>query len=272
MFDPSSALLNSNLKLRLLSAFVLMPVVLGAVLAGGWPFFGLIFLVSALGLAEWLALTAPKLSFTGKTAIVAGALGLFLCFWLVGLGETYVLSGFLLAFFLLAGHRQETFSLAWAVLGIPYVVLSACVILYLRIYPERGLFLTLFLILTVWGTDIGAYFAGRIIGGLKLMPSISPNKTYAGLLGGMVASGIVGLLIAKHMEQSWPAVYASVAILIAFVAQVGDLFESYVKRRAGVKDSGNLIPGHGGILDRIDGLLFAAIFLGLCVGFGVLKV
>jgi phosphatidate cytidylyltransferase len=120
------------------------------------------------------------------------------------------------------------------------------------------------LLLVVWTTDIGAYFAGRSIGGPKLAPRISPGKTWAGLVGGMAAAGLVGgLLTALAGAGFWLA--AGLGALLAAVAQAGDLFESRLKRHAGVKDSGHLIPGHGGLLDRIDGLVFAAPTFALVV-------
>ena len=123
--------------------------------------------------------------------------------------------------------------------------------------------LVFFLVMTVWGTDIGAYAAGRMIGGKKLAPAISPGKTWAGVFGGMALGALAGFATASAFGARHLPVYIGVAIVTSLVAQIGDLFESWIKRRVGVKESGDLIPGHGGILDRIDGLIFAAIFLAL---------
>jgi phosphatidate cytidylyltransferase len=131
---------------------------------------------------------------------------------------------------------------------------------WLRHEPEMGRATMLWLMGCVVAVDSGAYFAGRTIGGPKLVPLISPQKTWAGLLGGAVAAGLVGLIAAIIL----PANIVSLVIwsaLVAPVAQIGDILESAVKRYFGVKDSGSIIPGHGGILDRIDGLMFAAIVL-----------
>jgi phosphatidate cytidylyltransferase len=125
----------------------------------------------------------------------------------------------------------------------------------------------LWLFLVVWATDIFAYFVGRGIGGAKLAPSISPGKTWAGLVGGMLGAAVVGGIVSTATGGPiWLAIVA--APVLAVVAQAGDLFESLLKRRAGVKDSGTLIPGHGGALDRLDGLLFATPVYALLVGFG----
>jgi phosphatidate cytidylyltransferase len=113
--------------------------------------------------------------------------------------------------------------------------------------------LVFWLMLVTWSTDIFAYFAGRSIGGPKLAPRISPNKTWAGLFGGMAGAAVVGALAAWQFGLDPVFLYAGAPL--AFLAQMGDLYESRVKRRLGVKDSGSLLPGHGGVLDRADGLL-----------------
>ena len=136
--------------------------------------------------------------------------------------------------------------------GIAYVAFPAIALLFLREQPN-GLLLALWTLATVWVTDIGAYFAGRAIGGPKLAPAISPNKTWAGLIGGVVAAALLGA--AMHQAYGLPLRLTLASPFLAVVAQAGDLFESWLKRRAGVKDSGNILPGHGGVLDRLDGLV-----------------
>lgn len=146
--------------------------------------------------------------------------------------------------------------------GVAYVALPAASLIWLRQqqfpdYPNAGAALVLYVLLVVCATDIGAFFAGRRIGGPKLAPVISPNKTWAGLGGGMVAAAIVGGVCANFTPYppSWIAAM-DMGIVLALISQGGDLFESWLKRRVGAKDSGTLIPGHGGLLDRVDGLVF----------------
>jgi phosphatidate cytidylyltransferase len=159
----------------------------------------------------------------------------------------------------------------WRSAGLLYAALPCASLIWLREveylgYENAGLKLVLYLLFCVWATDIGAYFAGRQFGGPKLAPTISPNKTWAGLGGGMIAAGIVGAL--SHGFCPFPTTYIGsigMGMLLAVIAQMGDLFESWMKRRAGVKDSGTLIPGHGGLLDRIDGLTFTTPFFAWAV-------
>ena len=143
----------------------------------------------------------------------------------------------------------------WLLAGLGYIGLAALTLNGMR-NPDFGLRPIVSLIITVIGVDVGAYLAGRIIGGPKIAPSISPSKTWAGLLGAMLAAT---LLMVQFWKTKWG--YALAGPGIAIVAQAGDFFESWMKRRAGVKDSGALIPGHGGLFDRVDGLLAAALVL-----------
>lgn len=136
--------------------------------------------------------------------------------------------------------------------GIAYVALPAIALIFLRGEPN-GVLLTLWTLATVWTTDIGAYFAGRSIGGPKLAPSVSPNKTWAGLIGGVLSAFALGLILWR--TAGLPLQLACASPILAVIAQIGDLYESALKRQAGVKDSGKLLPGHGGVMDRLDGLV-----------------
>ncbi|MEO7655473.1 MAG: phosphatidate cytidylyltransferase [Sphingomicrobium sp.] len=147
---------------------------------------------------------------------------------------------------------------AWYVGGFVYAVLSALALLWVRERDSQGLELLVWVFIITWSTDIGAYFAGRSFGRRKLAPAISPNKTVEGLIGGMVAATVFGGLWV-FLTGLGGALYLA-APLLALWAQLGDLFESAMKRRAGVKDSGSLLPGHGGVLDRLDGLVPVALF------------
>ncbi len=149
----------------------------------------------------------------------------------------------------------------WRFAGLFYVSIPCASLIWLRSVDfidtlNAGIYLVLYVILIVVATDIGAYFAGRQIGGPKLAPVISPNKTWAGLGGGVMAAGIVGGLALFFVPYPVSIIGSVVlGMVMAVLAQAGDLFESWMKRNAGVKDSGTLIPGHGGLLDRIDGLI-----------------
>ena len=146
----------------------------------------------------------------------------------------------------------------WLTGGFLYVALGVLALFLVR--EVLGFAGALWLMATVWATDIGAYFAGRTIGGPKIAPAISPSKTWAGLIGGMVAAELVSWLIGRWIGSD--ATLFKLGAPMAVLAQMGDFFESWMKRRAGVKDSSALIPGHGGVLDRLDGLLPVAIAIG----------
>lgn len=151
--------------------------------------------------------------------------------------------------------------------GLVYVGLPILALLWLREMPENGLVLTFWALSLVWATDIGAYFAGRTIGGPKIAPAISPSKTWAGLVGGMAMATLLGLGFNRWLGLPVPLVWATPFLAVA--AQAGDFFESWMKRRAGVKDSGTLLPGHGGVLDRLDGVVTVAPLAALLVALGL---
>jgi phosphatidate cytidylyltransferase len=166
----------------------------------------------------------------------------------------------------------------WLGFGVLYVGLAAVALIHLRGDATAGLVNVLFLFLTVWASDIGAYAAGRVFGGPKLAPSVSPNKTWAGAVGGLLSAVAVGGVAAYALSSAagiLPPPTAGRVLLVAgaigFLAQAGDFFESWIKRRFKVKDSSSLIPGHGGLLDRLDGVLAAApaaSLLGVLLGPG----
>jgi len=154
--------------------------------------------------------------------------------------------------------RGRPFARSAAVL---YSVAALLALLWLRHQPAWGRETILWILACVWATDIGAYFVGSLAGGAKLAPSISPSKTWSGLVGGMSASAVVSAAAGLVFQAGDTILLALTGVAIAVVAQAGDLVESAAKRRAGVKDSGSIIPGHGGVLDRIDGLIAALVFI-----------
>lgn len=255
---------------RVLSAVVLAPTVLLCVWYGGIPFIILI-AAATLGLSlEWSRLagwsdTAPATLILTTTTVVATAVAGFdhgsLALAILGIG--------LVALAIVVPRGQFLPGL----LGLPYIGCGAAALAWLRADGDVGRAEVYFLILLVWASDIGAYMVGRVIGGPRLAPAISPNKTWSGALGGLVIAVVVALTTC-FMIQAPGSLVASVAMAAALciVAQAGDLFESAIKRHAGAKDSGHLIPGHGGLLDRLDALLAAApvaAALALVTGRGV---
>jgi phosphatidate cytidylyltransferase len=242
-----------NLLFRILSGVVLAPLALLLTFAGGVLFAIAILAVAAGGLREWLRLV------TGKTLLwEIIPLGLVLLAYLFsGMIAAFIALGcFAIALALLGPGNKSPVLKAF---GAPYIGLTMLSLIWLRDQPGAGWPMVFFLFLIVWGTDIGAFIAGRAIGGARLAPSISPNKTWAGFFGGLVIAAILTFIwTTTVMPASRPFDAAGIAIGLSLCAQGGDLFESAMKRRFNVKDSGDLIPGHGGILDRIDALLWAA--------------
>jgi phosphatidate cytidylyltransferase len=166
------------------------------------------------------------------------------------------------------GWPSATARALWIAFGCAYLG-AAIAGLWIARSVEQGFFVTMVLFGVVWATDIGAYAFGRLIGGPKIAPSISPSKTWAGLMGGIVTVAVLILVVFTIQTEQWPNQWGIAlplsmlgAVLIAVIAQAGDFFESWLKRRAGMKDSGSIIPGHGGLFDRIDGLLPVAILFG----------
>lgn len=247
---------KSDLKLRVLSAAVLGPIVLGLAWLGG-PAFGMLALVAAiLFLHEWFAMTGTGLLTPHGVAgyLVLVGIALAYHFGYPGVSLACPVAGALVVYGLSGFSRAGR----WAAEGVIYAGLALYALLVIR-GGEQGLAFLFFLLVLVWATDIAAYFTGRSLGGPKLWRNISPNKTWSGAIGGLVCAVLLGLgtiaIAGKADLFSW----ALLAAVLSIVSQLGDLLESGVKRRFDVKDSSHLIPGHGGIMDRVDGLVAAAI-------------
>ena len=253
--QPSAPAKGDELRARILSAALLVPAVLAIVFIGSPVMEGLVILAGIVLGWEWGGLCGAERSQTARAAVISAILAgvLLSAFGLFGPALLAVLVGTLAVGAVLAALRLK--SPAWLALGVPYLAVPCIALLWLRFNHESGANLVLWLLLVIWATDSGAFFAGRAIGGLKLAPRISPNKTWAGFFGGIVAADVVAAsgwyLLPDHPLLPLMLVGA----LVAALSQLGDLFESFAKRRFGVKDSGHLIPGHGGLLDRVDGLL-----------------
>lgn len=246
---------TGDLKTRVISALVMAPIVLGAVWAGGWVFRALIAVGAVIAISEWINLVPSARRLPARLLSVVGVLAALAAQLIAGPLAGLIVALVFAVLTALGGGGTDRGLLGF---GVLYVSVGIAGLMWLRDLPGDGLALFLFVMLAVWATDIGAYAAGRSIGGPKLAPRISPKKTWAGLIGGMAAAALVGWLIAWWVGAAMPGLALLLGAVTAVVGQIGDLFESGIKRRYNVKDSGQLIPGHGGILDRIDGLLVAA--------------
>jgi phosphatidate cytidylyltransferase len=209
---------------------------------------------------EWTSLVTGA---DRRSVLLAGAVSLVLAVTLVASGYR------LAAVIVLAMGMLATAALAraegriWVAAGVPYAGSLAVAPIVLRSDGEVGFLAMIFLFAIVWATDIVAYFVGHAIGGPKLMPQVSPKKTWSGALGGTVAAVLAALALAKAAALTGWFAIAMLAIILSVVAQGGDLFESFLKRRFGAKDSSHLIPGHGGLMDRLDGFVTASVVAAL---------
>jgi phosphatidate cytidylyltransferase len=263
---PSLLAGRGNLALRVASSLVLAPLAIAAAYFGGIAF-AAFWTLAAIGvLWEWDTLVCshdrnPVLAIGLVTLIGAS---LLLVFARPGTATTFViLGGFGVA--VLASRVRRV----WCAAGLVYAAALLIAPVLLRNDARQGFAAIMFLFVIVWLTDIAAYFIGRAVGGPKLMPSVSPNKTWSGAVGGTLAGVIGGVLLARQMGLGSLAAIAVVALVLSVVSQVGDLAESAIKRRFGTKDASSIIPGHGGLMDRLDGFVaaaFAALLIGLAHG------
>jgi phosphatidate cytidylyltransferase len=167
------------------------------------------------------------------------------------------------AVFVIRSLRDERAQAWWSATGVYYCGLPAVALIWIRSDAAYGLAAILYLFIIVWTTDSTAYIFGKWIGGPRLAPRVSPKKTWAGLIGGVLSAGLAGLIFATLAGTAFSAWLGLLAVGLALMSQLGDLGESAIKRMFGAKDTSGLIPGHGGVLDRVDGLLFAAVAAGL---------
>ncbi len=247
---------KSGLATRIVSSVLMLPPMVAAIWFGGLPFAVLIVALAAVLAWEWHGLLAPDLKPAARAAIVGTAGLVAASAW----NGSFALGFFGLAALVAAMVWQKRRGLDLALLGFGPIYIGLPAVALMRLRADFGFEATLWVFVLVWATDIGAYAFGRTIGGPKLMPRVSPNKTWAGLGGGMFCAALIGLAgsgVADLAHAPW-AILALMGAALAVIAQLGDLFESAIKRRVGAKDSSRLIPGHGGLLDRVDGLLTAA--------------
>ena len=254
---PKAAPNMRDVGVRVAAGVAMASVALAVLWAGSLPFAVLVGAVAVVVSWEWGRIVRSA----GVDAIFVIQAGAVIAAVLLasrgvaGLGLIAVLVAAILSALLAFGERGHM-----AALGALYAGLPAVALVWLRGADMVGMLAVLFLLLAVWSTDTGAYFAGRRIGGPKLMPRVSPNKTWSGLIGGVVAAGVVGLVFALLANAGLhPGRMTVSAMVLGLVSQAGDLFESALKREYGVKDASALIPGHGGFMDRVDGLAAAAV-------------
>ncbi len=269
---PAPPASGSALGPRIASALVMIPVALAVVWYGA-PWISILAALAAAIMAwEWGRLVGRStrlvddllLAATAAVPVLVGGLVTAWAGLLVGLAA-------ILLQHRLAGARNV--QPAWTLGGLAWIVAPCIGFVWLRDDPAYGAATVFWLLAVVWAIDTAAYAAGRTIGGPKLAPRISPKKTWAGLIGGLLAAMIVGVVAALIVGSGNVGRMALLSGVLAIVEQIGDMAESYAKRRFGAKDSGSLIPGHGGLLDRLDGMLaavLAVVILSLVTGGSVL--
>ena len=249
-------------KKRVLSALVLGPIALALVYWGGQAFAIFIAAFAAAMAWEWVRMSdpsAPPRAFATATGTAVGA-ALLAAQQAYGWTIFWIIAGAIGC----AADRRPRGGTFYALIGVAYVAASAAILVSLRNGPYAGLEAVLFLLGVVWAADTFAYLVGSWIGGPKLLPAASPNKTWAGLIAGLVGGVLAGALIVYLFDDN-VVLGAMIAAPTAVAAVLGDLIISLAKRRFGVKDAGTLIPGHGGVLDRVDALMMASVFAGLVV-------
>ena len=254
---------SRNLLTRIVAAAILIPLAVAIAYAGGWLWAALVVLAAVGLFVEWLMVVGAA---ADKRIVACGVAALVVSGLCLALGRIeaalLVLAIGLVAVGLIAPGQRN-----WTAAGFLYAAVAEFASVVLRLDAEKGFIALIFVLLIVWVTDSGGYFAGRGIGGPKLWPRVSPKKTWAGAIGGFAASlAVAAIFAALDLGKAGPLLMISGVLSV--VSQLGDLFESAVKRRFGVKDSSQIIPGHGGLLDRLDGFVAAVAVAAL---FGLLR-
>ena len=252
--------MSPELKSRIVSGVILAAVVLAATWFGGLPFRMLAAAIALLIYFEWS--TIAQLTERNFTGNLVAWVALILLAANIAFGtpdmSMPLLSGSVVTLVLMVAIGGGTW---WLPGGLLYAGLSGVSLAAIREGGAAGFAAILFIFAVVWATDILAYFVGRALKGPKLAPRISPGKTWSGAIGGAVSAVIAGSLIALAFYGRVSPWVASFALILSIASQIGDLFESFIKRRFGVKDSSHMIPGHGGVMDRVDGLVFACFVI-----------
>ncbi|MEO1042313.1 MAG: phosphatidate cytidylyltransferase [Pseudomonadota bacterium] len=249
---------------RVITAAVLMPLALGSVIFGGRLYAGVIAAMTIFLLFEWTRMVDGAEFSRGFYVLSATAA---VASYLAAGGEPL----FALSVALVGGVIATALEWpkpnpqSWPGVGAAYLIVPAVAALWLRRDAPEGSFFTLLLFVSTWAADSSAYMVGKTVGGPKLAPKISPNKTWAGGVGAVIGGGIAGLALALLLKPDWAVLAMQLGCLLGAAAVAGDITESYFKRRYGIKDTGGAFPGHGGVLDRLDGFLFAVLALAIAV-------
>ncbi len=268
---------KTELFKRVASALVLAPLAMGAAYWGGLAFAAFWFGVALLVSYEFLRMLNKWGQLLWGSWFINLSV-LLSAYNLIFVDPSHLLlNGIGPALFLLWLYHDRSFGTpaSWSFLAMFYTGVAFLAPVYVMEHQHGGFIAIIFAFALVWGTDVGAYFIGRAMGGPKLAPSISPNKTWSGFFGGLLVGVMLALGWCAMAKQLWglewiegPALWALAAIG-SVMGQIGDLFESSIKRRLDVKNSGNLIPGHGGVMDRIDSVLFVFLYLALLLALGL---
>jgi phosphatidate cytidylyltransferase len=257
---------GNDLPLRIGSALVLAPLAVGVAYLGGWIFAAFWGIAALIVMWEWITLVSDNdRRSVLMIGIVAVALAVALAASGVGAGDDlrdlrFAAAPIVLIMGMLAsGAIAPRERASWVAAGIPYAGAMGLAPIVLRSDAEFGFVAMIFLFAVVWVTDIAAYFVGRAVGGPKLEPRLSPNKTWSGSIGGLAGAVLAAVLVVQFSGAGSIGAAILIAMALSVFAQVGDLLESAIKRRFGAKDAGSLIPGHGGLMDRLDGFVAAAV-------------
>lgn len=247
---------GSDLALRVVSALVMVPVAIGAAVLGGWPFLVFWLIAALLVLWEWTGLVAPGqlASIVSLSGLCLAGAALALALGHAAIALVALAIGLLAAAFLASADRR-----LWAGAGAVYAAAIVMAPVLLRADPAFGLAAILLLFAVVWASDICAYFGGRLIGGPKLWARVSPKKTWSGAVVGTLCAIAAALAVAAWARLAAFGAIAGLAFILSVASAAGDLFESAIKRRFAAKDASQLIPGHGGLMDRLDGFVAAAL-------------
>lgn len=256
MNEVEAAKPKPELLLRVISGVILAAFAIGVTWIGGLSFELFAAVLSFFILLEYSQIVSKSVGIGGRW-LAFGFFGLCLIAWFTS-EHSYAFGMLAIGVAALAIYEMFKEKRVWMALGLLYAMLPFIALAMLRGDHIAGLHLIIILFLCVWSADTFGYFVGKPVGGPKLAPRISPNKTWSGFIGGTFGAALIGYLAAIVLGYQPGQMFVLFALSVAIVSQVGDLVESALKRRFDKKDSGHIIPGHGGVLDRVDGLIFAA--------------